>query len=207
MARSARARSRIGASLIAVSALAAGTAESASPGGQFAVKGLGQSTCKEYLLAREQRGGGYRRYGDYLAGYVTATNRLLPDTVDIASWETIDVLAAYLANACRRKPGARLVEAIEGVLAAIEPERIQQEARLVRVSSGNHSVRLYASVFTRVQRELTERGFYSGPVESKDTPSIRRALRAFQRAHDIDATGVPDQRTLYLLLRPGASEQ
>ncbi len=191
--------------VVAVAAGAgSGPALAASASGQFAVKGVGQEPCSTYLEAQSDQDADYREYGHYIAGYLTAANRLLDDTVDVTSWESLDVVAAYVVRLCRQKPDVRFVEAIEGVLAILMPHRLTSDAELVTVSAGDRSIRVYASVIERAKRALRERAFYDGPIDAEYGPSTRRAIRAFQKDNEIARTGLPDQRTLYLLFRPAA---
>lgn len=173
----------------------------ASESGQFAVKGVGHDQCSDYLKARSSGTSRYERYGHYIAGYLTATNRLLTDTVDITSWESIDVVAAYVANVCKFKPDVRIAQAIEAVLARLRPHRIAKDTELVDVSSGGPSIRVYASVIIRAKRALIEQELYEGPIDASFGESTANALREFQERNRIPATGLPDQRTLYLLFR------
>lgn len=177
----------------------------ASDTGQFAVKGIGRDQCSKYLEAREDRVSAYKEYGHYIAGYLTATNRLLTNTVDVTSWESIEIVAAYVANLCRTDPEVRFAEAVEGVLARLMPHRITTDTEIVNVSEDDRSIRLYSTVIIRVKRALMERDHFDGSIDSSFDGATVQALRDFQEKNDIPATGLPDQRTLYLLFRPNSN--
>lgn len=182
-------------------------AQAASEEGQFAVKGVGRDQCSQFLDARSQSRSAYEDYGHFIAGYLTASNRLMEDTVDVTTWESIEVVAAYVANLCRQKPSARFAEAIEGVLATLMPSRVTQDARLIKVTVDEKSIRVYASVLARVGKALAERDLFRGSVDGRFSTELEQALRRFQAQSGLSETGLPDQRTLYLLLRPGGEFQ
>jgi His-Xaa-Ser repeat protein HxsA len=48
----------------------------------------------------------------------------------------------------------------------------------------------------RVQTELTRLGYYKGKIDGNMGPDIKEALRAFQRAQGLSATGTMDNVTL-----------
>jgi peptidoglycan hydrolase-like protein with peptidoglycan-binding domain len=51
----------------------------------------------------------------------------------------------------------------------------------------------------RVQQALNSRGFHPGLVDGKLGDETRTALRAFQKAENLEATGLPNRRTLAAL--------
>lgn len=169
--------------------------------GQFAMKGRGQSPCSAYLEARASQTQEYLRYGSWLTGYLTAYNQLKPDTMDIAPWQGVDLLAAFLANYCERNPDASFFAAVEAMTNALFPQRVRGKARFETIDDGENKVRIYDAVVRRLQANLAERGLYDGTVDGDFGPNTRRAIEEFQKDADILATGLPDQRTLYALFR------
>lgn len=69
----------------------------------------------------------------------------------------------------------------------------------------SHTVTVFHSPKTvrNAQRTLRAEGFYSGPVDGRVGSSTRRAIRRFQRANNLRATGNLDPMTLKLLNRRG----
>lgn len=65
-------------------------------------------------------------------------------------------------------------------------------------------------IVKKVQIDLNQMGYGSGPVDGVFGPKTRRALRAYQRAHDLPATGrlnIPTIRSLGLPPPPGYQGQ
>lgn len=56
-----------------------------------------------------------------------------------------------------------------------------------------------AATVREAQRVLTDRGYYSGPIDGVMGPSTRAALLAFQRAENLDPTGGLNRQTLAAL--------
>lgn len=196
---------RIPLLLIALGLIVNGTGVgAASNSGQFAVKGIGHHKCSDYLAARAAKSSAYSNYGHYIAGYLTAGNRLLSDTVDLTSWETIDVVSAYVANLCRIRGDVFFAQALEGVAAMMMPNRLRGNAELVEVSAGGKSIKVYASVIARLKKALIEGNYFNGSIDSRFDQATIRALKDFQKSRDIPQTGLPDQQSLYLLLGQNA---
>jgi hypothetical protein len=169
--------------------------------GQFAMKGRGQTPCSTYIEARASRTQEYLRYGSWLTGYLTAYNQLKPDTMDIAPWQGVDLLAAFLANYCERNPDASFFAAVDAMTNALFPQRIRGKARFETIGDGDNKIQVYDAVIRRLQTNLAERGLYDGKVDGDFGPNTRRAIEEFQKDADIPATGLPDQRTLYALFQ------
>jgi peptidoglycan hydrolase-like protein with peptidoglycan-binding domain len=54
-----------------------------------------------------------------------------------------------------------------------------------------------------VEKELVKNGYKPGSVDGVYTTETGSALRAYQKANNLEPSGLPDQRTLFeLFLRP-----
>lgn len=62
-----------------------------------------------------------------------------------------------------------------------------------------HRAAVTPSPVQEVQRLLTDKGFYSGPVDGRLGPKTRTGIRAFQSRMHLPATGEPDYPTLQAL--------
>jgi hypothetical protein len=71
---------------------------SADAAGNYAIWGLGQSSCHKFNKAVEQ--GETRQYKDYLMGYLTAFNTLSENTYNIAGTTKLNEIEASIANYC-----------------------------------------------------------------------------------------------------------
>ncbi|MDX1654208.1 MAG: peptidoglycan-binding protein, partial [Candidatus Competibacteraceae bacterium] len=124
--------------------------QGADPEGNFAVKGAGLATCEAFLKERENKSNYYFMFGGWLDGYVTAVNQLVPETFDIAPWESTDALAALIENHCRRNPEDNFFMVANALAGTLMRDRLQQSSEPVEASVGDQKVMLYKSVMRRV---------------------------------------------------------
>ncbi len=100
------------------------------------------------------------------------------------------------------RSNAQFAAAVTRLVGALATERLREASPLVPARSGSGMVQLYAEVVRRVQETLRSRGYAAPePNGAWDEPT-RLALERFQRDVGITPTGLPDQRTLFTLLRP-----
>lgn len=191
---------------VALAATAAAPALAASPSGQYALKGVGQHTCAQFLAAREQGSSQYVAYGAWLAGYLTAVNKHVAGVVDVAPWQTLDLVAAYVANLCASSGDALLARAVEVTVEALLPGSVEGDVEQLTVSAGDRETRIYDQVLKRAQERLSEAGFHDGKADGAFGPQTEKSFRDFQKANGIDETGLPDLKTLYVLFRSSAGK-
>lgn len=86
------------------------------------------------------------------------------------------------------------------MLQSMFPARQQTSSELVKMESGANTTFLYKAVLQRVQESLAEHG-HDVATDGAFGPQTQRALKAFQRENEIAVSGLPDQRTLLLLLK------
>jgi len=65
-----------------------------------------------------------------------------------------------------------------------------------------HRAAVTPSPVQEVQRLLTDKGFYAGRVDGRSGPKTRAAIRSFQQARNLPATGDADFQTLQALRDP-----
>lgn len=168
---------------------------------RFAIKDAGLSTCREYLQARDARSPEYQRFGGWLNGYLTATNRYEPDTFDLAPWQSTGILTAWLAERCRKDPQIPFVRAVAALANKLGADRLRAHSERVTVSNGPASATLYAEVLHAALRRLSALGYSEVALDGRFDPPTRAAIEAFQRDRGLPATGVPDPATLAKLLQ------
>ncbi len=69
------------------------------------------------------------------------------------------------------------------------------------------TVRTRAEIITDVQRELVRRGFYDGAVDGLFGARTDAAIRDFEQASGMKATGEPSEALLQAIVRPGAKNK
>lgn len=169
--------------------------------GRFAVKGAGMTKCERFLEEWKDGSKVFYAYGGWIEGYLTATNQYLPQTYDITSWETTTLLAALLAEHCKKDPEMPFIRAVRSMVAALRQERLTESSELVLAEQNGKGVRLYAEVIRGMQTRLAQQGLYSGTVDGIYNDSTAAAVRDYQGREGIEQSGLPDQTTLIKLMR------
>lgn len=179
----------------------AGAALAADGDSKFAMKGAGFLPCQVYVSERGKRSELYYMIGGWVEGYVSAYNRLTPDTFDVLSFESLELLLAVMHEHCEANPDDRLHAVLGAMIEQMAPDRIRAESTRVEIAHEAHRTRLYRETIRRVQTELAELGLYHGEADGRFSDQTRSALIAFQSDIGFEMTGFPDQTTLWRLLR------
>jgi hypothetical protein len=167
----------------------------------FSIRGVGALPCETYLQEIARKSNIAFMIGGWLDGYVTATNRLTPDTYDALSFENTDLVANLVAAHCKRHPTDPLYAVLGALLVKLQDDRLRVSSPRVKGRVGDQEFSLYAEVLKRVQGRLAALGLYQGDPEPEFGEKTREALVAFQRNSNLQPTGLPDQPTLWRLLR------
>ena len=173
----------------------------ADSNGKFAMKGAGFLPCQVYVTEREKQSRTYYLIGGWIEGYIAAHNRYVEETYDVLSFESLELLLTVMQHHCASHPRDPLHAVLGSMLATLAPDRLRSESPKVEITEGERKARLYRETIQRMQSELTRRGLYKGAVDGRFTDATRSALIAFQSDVELEATGFPDQTTLWRLLR------
>jgi hypothetical protein len=181
----------------------AGGAIAADRNGRFAPKGAGLVLCERFVAEHAKGSDAYFLFRGWIDGFVTAANRYETETFDLLASQTPATIAAAIDNHCSKNPQDPVVEVMLSIVDQLRDQRIRAESRFVRIEngSGDH-VLLYEESILAIRTALAELGY---PLDSSDSSfddRVESALREFQAARKLKATGLPDQETLWLLLGP-----
>ncbi len=122
-----------------------------------------------------------------------------------------------LAAGCATSAGARLSEAdalkarvdsLESQVAALN-QRLEEASQQAPAETANFSSRSSAPskavksrlTVRQVQKALAAAGYYKGPVDGKEGPQTKRAIKDFQQAQGLKADGVVGTKTSEALSR------
>lgn len=179
-----------------------GTAGAADAEGRFAVKGAGLYDCARYAEAFKSKSATFFLFGGWMDGYLTALNEMQDDTFDVTAWESTDLLASMIEAHCRRNPDHNFFAVVRVLAKELSKTRLQQAAPLVSITHQDEdTVILYRDSVMRVQGALKAEGYYEGAIDGDYGERSRSAMRSFQRSLGLEETGLPDQGSLYRLLR------
>ena len=90
--------------------------------GNYVALGFGAESCQTFLQARSNRLD--LPYRDWLAGYLTAVNKLTKATVDMRGTTDIAGMLGVLDQYCRKNPLHSFSRAVEALVKALYPKRI-----------------------------------------------------------------------------------
>lgn len=187
---------------IAVSSLLSSQeAFAADDKGQFGVRGAGLISCAIYEKEREAQSEIYLITAAWVDGYITGINQHLPATYDLMSFETTELLAAILAEHCKKNPADTVFSVLKNLFDKLHQDRLQLHSNKTEVVVGERKASLYVEVLKRIQKKLFSAGFYKGEIDGIYSPSTIEAMKEFQRSVKYNPTGFPDQMTLWRLLR------
>ena len=189
----------LAATLISLEARAADT------GGQFAVEGIGRSTCESFITAKSESLDAYWMFLGWLDGYMTGINQYSPETYDITPWQSQNLVATLFERFCATNPEANFFAVANRMIVELRDDRLRESSTPVVAKVGERSIGVYRETLRRVQALLKEGGHYEGEVDGLFGPNTQRALESYQKQNGLTVTGLPDQVTLFKLLRSSAT--
>lgn len=192
--------------LSAIFAALVGTAALAADGaGQFSVRGVGGQPCSVWIGITDgtdeaQRRDGILSFQSWLAGYITASNRLTGETYDAMPFlDMVNVLAIVL-NECRANPDELTETTTARVLAAFNASRVQAESPLVTVADAGVEKTYRQETIMLVQQKLIARGMLEGEADGAFGEATSNALMKFQAEAGLPPNGELSVDTIFKLL-------
>lgn len=164
--------------------------------GDFAVDGGGGRNCAAFTQAAKKRNTDFYLFAGWVDGYVTANNQHAKDTYDYTPWQTTEFLLAALGQYCEKNPNQPFIVAVNGMLSALKPDRLQAKSEMMMVQTNMGGIALYKATIEAIQHRLADQKLYAGPQDGNFTATLKDAVRAFQLKSNLPATGLPDQLTL-----------
>lgn len=169
---------------------------------RFAPKGAGLISCSTFVEEHEKGSEAFIIFRGWIDGYITAVNQFTPDTFDITAWESTTFLAAVIDNHCRKHPDDSVLSVAMTLVDELYDDRVEQASDYVIAQVESQSVALYAATLVDVQNELNRQDLLDETATGSFTPATVAALREFQATRNLPQTGLPDEKTLWLLLEP-----
>jgi hypothetical protein len=163
--------------------------QAADGNNQYKIEGVGVLTCKQYLDAREKQSPIYFRMGGWLNGYLTATQRFLPETYALAAWQTTDLLLASVAAKCKEDDKLQFHNVAQLLVGFLHANRLQTSSQIIVVTRGDKKQSIFKSVLIQVQGLLSKEGFYSGDANGNFSKETAEGLVAYQSAKKTAADG------------------
>lgn len=183
--------------------LFAADARTADEEGQYAIRGAGLISCALYTRERATQGDVYLVAAAWVDGYITGINQYSPQTYDLMSFESTELLMAVLDDHCKANPADPVFGALTNLFKKLWPDRLTGRSDKATIAIGEKEARHYVELIERVQKRLQAEGFYTGTISGEYSAKTLEAVKQFQESIGFDSTGFPDQLTLWRLLRNG----
>lgn len=169
--------------------------------GQYALRGAGLLTCAIYEKERAAKSEAYLMTAGWIDGYLTGSNQYAPETYDLLSFETTELITAILAKHCKNNPTDRVFAVLKSLLKKLNQDRLQSFSKKAEVTVGDRKIAHYVEVLKRIQKVLASKGLYKGKITGNYDQATTAAMKNFQESVKLKPTGFPDQLTLWRLLR------
>lgn len=169
--------------------------------GQYAIRGPGLLSCAIYSKERAARSNVYLITAAWVDGYVTGVNQYAPQTYDLLSFEGAELLMAILDEHCKTHPTDPVFGVLASLFRKLWPDRVTGKSDKTTIVVGGREATHYVELIKRVQKKLKAKRFYSGAITGKYSAETVKAMKRFQKSIGLDATGFPDQLTLWRLMR------
>ena len=169
----------------------------------FVTWGMGSLSCETLIgaLQGEQASEAASRLIAWLSGYVSYANRTAPDINNVVPYSNIDGLATVVARVCAANTEAQVEAVAAFVIATLEPLAVRDVEEPVELARGDAAMQIRPSVLQAVQDRLIDRDLLpEGSADGVYGEQTAEALAGFQEAEALDATGLPDAWTVFLLL-------
>ena len=194
---------RTAAALACATACLATPLRAADAEGRFAIEGGGLQTCADFASAVEWRTDDVAAYGGWIEGYLTALNQGYRGVYDLTPWQTTESLVSLLRSVCRQlSDETRMAVALDRMVRLLLPQALLDESPVVAVETDEAGAvfAMYVEVLDRINAALRQRGHAVVEIPGHFGQDTRGGLRAVQAKAGLPETGLPDQRTLFVLL-------
>ena len=176
-------------------------AQAADAHHNFAVRGIGAEQCSSFL----QPAGKAEIYKNlsienWVLGYITASNRMMPDTYDVMALQQPQIIPNLVVAMCKANPKASVEEVVNALIQRLEPIKIDSESPIVTTKNGNNEADIRKSTLALVEQGLAKQGDYHGKIDGIYGPDLQKSLVKFQKDQSLPQTGLPDSATIIRLL-------
>lgn len=173
--------------------------------GKFAVRGIGGQSCAVWIAISENADEAARRDGimsfqSWIAGYLSAANRLKAESYDVVPFlDMINVLAITL-NECRATPDQLAETVVARVVDAFTDARVVSESPTVTVIDAGVEKTYRQATIALAQQRLVDLGYLEGEPDGVLGPASFEALTQYQADNGLPASGEMSVDTLFKLL-------
>ncbi|MBL7002952.1 MAG: peptidoglycan-binding protein [Gammaproteobacteria bacterium] len=169
--------------------------------GRFAIRNAGMNTCQNFIETKQRSPEKMGLYFGWIDGYISAANQYTEKTYDLIPWGNTLFLATLIENHCKNNPKERFYVAVNKLASAMIQDRLTEQSELIKTSYKGKKSYIYKRVLKDLQTKLGTLGFYKAKADGSYGPSTREALINYQKQNGLAQSGLPDQLTIYKILR------
>lgn len=189
---------------VGVSALSPTSLDAATAKGDFAVYGWGARSCKAVVqvLESENATQAAAQMAEWIAGYVSAMNRLTPGTYDVTPVKNFPAFVGLTRGICRSNPDALYESVANAVIQTFSKLKVTQNGPLVEAENEGRRVVIAAEALKKAQEFLAGQGLLEARfADGAYGPKTKAALLGWQEKQKLPKTGLPDIVTLFTIAR------
>ena len=185
--------------------LAATTAFGSDAEGKFAVRGIGGQTCNIWTTITASTDEAARRDGilafqAWIAGYLTATNRLKTDAFDAVPFLDMINILAITMNECKAQPDELVENTLARVVAAFDKAKVTAESPIVMVPDAGAQKPYRQATIQLAQQKLVDLGYLDSQPDGVLGPMTTEALILYQTQNGLTSNGELSVDTMFKLL-------
>jgi len=165
--------------------------------GDYAIKGIGGVKCSTFTEAKDKKDNVYLQFGGWIEGFVSASNKNLTNTYDIAPWQTTETLATIIYTSCKKRPDIAFAQVLNQLEKQLLVDALKIKSSLIQLNYNKFSLHIPEMIYVKSIKKLTVLKFIgSNPTKLE----MNKAFLAYQKSKNLPLTGLPDQYTLWNLL-------
>lgn len=190
---------------IACGWLASYSAQAADAKGNFAVHGIGATSCAETVAAIHQGHVSVRmELSSWLMGYITALNRIDHNTFDIMAIQSPVAVTDLVLNVCTKNDKDNIESVANAIINTVSSIKLTKSSPLLNVSFDGKYVQIRKSTLILLQKYLKNNKFFNGPADGNYGEETRAAIKSFQIQKKLSVNSLPDPQTIIqALIVPG----
>lgn len=169
--------------------------------GQFAIRGAGLISCSIFYQEKQTKSEVYLITASWVDGYLTGRNQFSDKNYDSLSFETTELLMSILEKHCKNNPKDLIYPVINSLFEKLKDQRLLAQSEKIEIVAGERKTFLYLATLNRLKQKLVDSGYYQGKISSGYDEQTKKAIKKFQTSIAFQATGFPDQLTLWRLFR------
>jgi hypothetical protein len=173
------------------------SARAADSKGVFAVHGVGVLSCGDVTSALLKGDVSVRAsLLSWLMGYLSALNRIQPDTYDGTPVQIPDAVINMVVGMCQKDANARVETVAYSVFHALASAGLSAESPEVQVAANGQTTTLRKDTLIALEKYLIAEKLLRGDADGSFGATTQAALIDFQKKQNLPQTGLPDPATI-----------